>query len=594
MRRVIVYQALYRVWRPQSFKDVVGQEAVVKTLQNAVKENRISHAYLFTGTRGTGKTSLAKIFAKAINCPHAVDGEPCNQCDICSNITKGSLADIVEIDAASNNGVDEIRDIRDKSRYAATITKYKVYIIDEVHMLSIGAFNALLKTLEEPSENVVFILATTEPHKIPQTIISRVQRYDFKRIPDVQILNRLEYILNNLKITYTTEALNLIVRYAQGGMRDALSLLDQILAINNEHITYEIVCDITGSITQDLLVKYIHLVLDKDVVSALNLIKELLSKGKSVQRIVEELIFTIRDILLSPYDDNIHIDTDFNINQLYHLLQELTSLQQQLKMSMQQELYLEIFTIKQGDETSNNSSAEHVVDMSIVTELQKKVQRLQEEIEKIKGKSIPLEHETSNVTATQSIQNVKIDIATIFNVLHRATSHHKHEFEANFHDMLQMLIPLQRAKLKNTVVLAVSPTAVLLGFEYDSLCTMTATDTQLHEKLKQITMKLLSHEKSVVCVPLNRWQEIRNQYIIARKENQLHQYGIGESTDQQVSSLNSTQEHENNTTTHNMPSLDLKEKGIDVSEAKKIDEKNEDVVEKATALFGDIVEVEEN
>lgn len=202
------YQALYRVWRPQRFADLVGQQMVTKTLRNALSTGQTTHAYLFTGPRGTGKTSAAKIFAKALNCHHQKDGEPCNKCETCQAITAGRLNDVIEIDAASNNGVEEIRDIRDKAKYAPTQADYKVYIIDEVHMLSTGAFNALLKTLEEPPKNVVFILATTEPHKIPATIISRTQRFDFKRIEVTAILERMEYILDEKEISYQPEALD--------------------------------------------------------------------------------------------------------------------------------------------------------------------------------------------------------------------------------------------------------------------------------------------------------------------------------------------------------------------------------------------------
>jgi DNA polymerase III, subunit gamma and tau len=217
----MAYQALYRVWRPQTFSDVIGQDVITQTLKNAVASNMTSHAYLFSGPRGTGKTSCAKILAKAVNCLNPHDGEPCNECEICKAANENRLNDVIEIDAASNNGVEEIRDIRDKVKYAPTEAKYKVYIIDEVHMLSQGAFNALLKTLEEPPANVMFILATTEPQKIPATIISRTQNFTFRRISRQDILDRMTYILDDKKIDYDEEALNIIAASAEGGMRDA-------------------------------------------------------------------------------------------------------------------------------------------------------------------------------------------------------------------------------------------------------------------------------------------------------------------------------------------------------------------------------------
>ena len=233
------YQALYRAFRPQKFSDVVGQHHVTKTLQNAITRNKESHAYLFSGPRGTGKTSIAKIFAKALNCQYETDGEPCNECELCVSITDGSANDVIEIDAASNNGVDEIRNIRDKVKYAPAEAEFKVYIIDEVHMLTTGAFNALLKTLEEPPAHAIFILATTEPHKIPATIISRTQRFDFKSLDIEEITERLEFVAQQENTAYDKEALSYIARIAEGGMRDALSIMDQVIAFSSDEITMQ-------------------------------------------------------------------------------------------------------------------------------------------------------------------------------------------------------------------------------------------------------------------------------------------------------------------------------------------------------------------
>ena len=271
------YQALYRVWRPQQFIDVVGQGHVTKTLQNALVGQKVSHAYLFSGPRGTGKTSAAKILAKAVNCELAPTSEPCNECATCRGITDGSISDVIEIDAASNNGVEEIRDIRDKVKYAPNAVTYKVYIIDEVHMLSQGAFNALLKTLEEPPKHVIFILATTEPHKIPLTIISRCQRFDFKRIQPQDIVGRMSQIIDESEISCDEQALHIIARAAEGGMRDALSLLDQAISFSSETVSVEDALTVTGSVSQSFLSRLAKAIYDKEVAVALEVLDELLA-----------------------------------------------------------------------------------------------------------------------------------------------------------------------------------------------------------------------------------------------------------------------------------------------------------------------------
>ncbi len=292
-----MYQVLYRKWRPQTFSDVYGQPVVTTALKNELRTGRLAHAYLFTGSRGTGKTSCAKILAKAVNCLNLQDGDPCNECDNCRGIDAGTLLDVVEIDAASNNGVDNIRDLRDEVNFSPAVGKYRVYIIDEVHMLSAGAFNALLKTLEEPPEHVVFVLATTEVHKLPATILSRCQRFDFGRIPPADIAARLQYVAKQEQFTLTDDAALLIARLADGGMRDALSLLDQCLSRSRD-ITDDVVVEASGMAGRTHLFTLSAAIRAHDTGKALTVLGELYDSSKDMERLCAELIDFYRNIMI--------------------------------------------------------------------------------------------------------------------------------------------------------------------------------------------------------------------------------------------------------------------------------------------------------
>ncbi|WP_276357846.1 DNA polymerase III subunit gamma/tau [Cohnella caldifontis] len=295
----MAHLALYRAWRPQTFQDMVGQQHIVQTLQNAIRENRLSHAYLFSGPRGTGKTTAAKILAKAVNCEHGPSPDPCNECPSCVRITSGAVMDVVEIDAASNRGVEEIRDIRDKVKYAPTEVRRKVYIIDEVHMLTTEAFNALLKTLEEPPEHVMFVLATTEPHRLPPTIISRCQRFEFRRVPLEEQVARLREISGHEGMRAEDEALAYIARLSDGGMRDAVSLLDQISAFTGGEITLRHAVDATGGLPSDQFARLAAAVRDGDVSAVLQEIDDMMKAGKSADKCLEQLMHYFRDMLLA-------------------------------------------------------------------------------------------------------------------------------------------------------------------------------------------------------------------------------------------------------------------------------------------------------
>ena len=302
------YQALYRTYRPQSFKEVSGQEHITRTLMNALKNDKISHAYLFSGPRGTGKTSIAKIFAKAVNCMKAPTSDCCCECEICKGIAEGKIGDVIEIDAASNNGVDEIRDLRERVKYVPSVCKYKVYIIDEVHMLSTSAFNALLKTLEEPPKHAIFILATTEIHKIPATILSRCQRYDFRAISNEDLIKRLHQVSSMEKIQITDEAIEVIAVNAEGGLRDALSLLDQAISYATGEITASDVHRISGSVTSDDLIELITAIKEMNPSKAMDIIDDLIKNGKEITRIVNDLITFFKNILLFKNVPNYNSD----------------------------------------------------------------------------------------------------------------------------------------------------------------------------------------------------------------------------------------------------------------------------------------------
>lgn len=343
------YQALYRMYRPQSFDDVVGQTHVTKTLRNAISKGKQSHAYIFSGPRGTGKTSIAKVFAKAINCLNSDDGEPCNECAICKGITQGTNSDVIEIDAASNNGVDEIRNIRDKVKYAPSESKYKVYIIDEVHMLTTGAFNALLKTLEEPPSHAIFILATTEPYKIPPTIISRAQRFDFKAISMDQIVDRLKFVAESQSLEYDTAALEFIAKTSEGGMRDALSIMDQAIAFGDERLTLQDALNVTGSVDEAALNDLFKDVVEGNVKEAFGRYHHFISEGKEVNRLINDMIYFVRDtIMIKTSNESIEYDAlvSFELDTLYRMIDIINDTLVSIRFSVNQNVHFEVLLVK--------------------------------------------------------------------------------------------------------------------------------------------------------------------------------------------------------------------------------------------------------
>ncbi len=524
-----MYQALYRKYRSQTFGEMVGQKVISTTLRQAVESGKISHAYLFSGPRGTGKTSAAKIFAKAMNCPNQVDGEPCNQCDICRDITNGSLEDVIEIDAASNNGVDEIREIRDKSTYAPSRATYKVYIIDEVHMLSTGAFNALLKTLEEPTENVVFILATTELHKIPATILSRVQRFEFKSIKQGAIKEHLASILEKEGLTFDDEALTIIARRAEGGMRDALSILDQALSLSaDNNVSQAIAEEITGSIGLTALDSFVANVRNQDTTQALSNLETLFDNGKSMSRFATDLLEYFRDLLIvksggenshhSPlFEENLSLEQD----RLFQLIDLVTNALPEIKTGTHPKIYAEMLTIKLTE-------TEAQVRQDIPANLQEELDSLRREVDSLRKalKEGQVQGKAAPTRKAKASYQYKVDREKILTIMRETMENPQKSrqcldaLKATWPEILDSISPQNRALLNGSEPVLANQENAILAFNAAFNAEQVMKRSDLNDMFGNIMSSAAGFSPNIMAVPKAEFEKLRTEFARSLKSKE--------------------------------------------------------------------------
>ncbi len=606
----MVYQALYRKWRPRTFDSVIGQEAITDTLKNAIIRNTISHAFLFAGPRGTGKTSCAKIFAKALNCTNLKNGEPCNECENCKAADKGSMPDIMEIDAASNNGVDEIREIRDKVKYAPTQGKYKVYIIDEVHMLSIGAFNALLKTLEEPPAHVVFILATTELQKVPATIISRTQRYNFKRISKSDLEKRMQYILQQENIKYDEKALSVIAQVADGGMRDALSILDQLLSYEKESVNYDDALKVTGFAARENIEKILLSLLNLDAESALKFSRQSLSEGASSKNILDELIdLTTNSLMINKAGDQEN-DSNFLTDEFAEKVKEFPPARffklitlandalNDLRYTNQQQIPLEVFLVRASQNEEKKTAQTGSKNISVATpaannnDLQAEIAALKKQVVELTQKIGKISQPTASfdkdhvfhIDNSGSSSNAKVketkekkqvkkvkpvkklsknnnqNKKQVYHVLENATREDLNKVKEVWPDLQSVLEVSERALLDVLKPVAASPDQIVMKCKYTLWFEKASSDSDLMAKLTGYIEKFTKHSYDIVLVPDNDWLAVRQEFVQSHRQELLAK----------------------------------KKKEIQAVQEEKSQEADDpEVVNKAKDLFGDLVRVKD-
>ena len=504
------YQALYRKYRPKTFDDVYGQQIVVQTLKNVIKNNKLTHAYLFVGPRGTGKTSIAKIFAKTINCLHPEDGLSCEKCDICISNNSNENVDIIEMDAASNNGVDEIREIRNHITLLPTVSKYKIYIIDEVHMLTTGAFNALLKTLEEPPEHIIFILATTEPHKIPLTIMSRCQSFEFKPIPVATIKERLKYICAQENINIDDKSLNLIAEESNGGLRDAVSMLDQLNAYADGNIKYEDVLLLNGRINDNEIEKFMTEMVNDDLNSVFTKIESWQEEGKNFIYICEDFIRFLRNELIKfKLENNSNIVSLIGENKTIEVIMILNKISNDMKISKDKKVLFDVTIINITNILKNKQMFESNSYESKNIKIENKTSENEEiKEEKLQNVEVPIK-ETKDYTLYDELMSIRLN-----NTLGIADKRSKIEYENAVENLKNDISDLNKLKIINLL----DDTKITAGSK-DGIILTTDSDNILHDlydnmELLEESLESLLGKKVKVCILLDElWNKKRIIYV---------------------------------------------------------------------------------